>query len=63
MMDLLVLEHQKNKDTMNLNPPQIQEKDYDYRLLNQTPDRHQPEYILEKYFYPFQNRDSNPGKN
>ena len=60
MMQILVLEHQKNKDTMNLYPTQIQEKDYDYRLLKQTPDRHQPHYILEKYFYPYQKVKANP---
>jgi arylsulfatase A-like enzyme len=46
--------HNQNKDTMNLYPKTIQEKSYDYRDLKQIPDRHQPKYILEKYFYPYQ---------
>jgi arylsulfatase A-like enzyme len=46
--------HDQTKDTINLYPKTMQEKAYDYRDLKQTPDRHQPQYILEKYFYPYQ---------
>jgi arylsulfatase A-like enzyme len=53
LMQMLENAHDETKDTINLYPINIQEKAYDYRDLKQTPDRHQPQYILEKYFYPY----------
>ncbi|MDA7711876.1 sulfatase-like hydrolase/transferase [Flavobacteriaceae bacterium] len=53
MLDLMQQAHDQAQDTMNLWPKKISDKNYDYRTLKQTPDPWQPDYILEKYFYPY----------
>ncbi len=51
MMDLLIRWHKSTADTATLFPVHTLPMEYDYTKLKQIPDRHQPEYILEKYFY------------
>jgi len=42
--------HQATNDTATLHPATFLPLEYDYTKLKQTPDRHQPEYVLERYF-------------
>lgn len=42
--------HEASGDTSNLRPTTILPLEYDYKKLKQTPDVHQPDYILKKYF-------------
>jgi arylsulfatase A-like enzyme len=42
--------HQATNDTATLYPETFLPLEYDYTKLKQTPDRHQPEYVLERYF-------------
>lgn len=50
MNDLLKKWHFDTGDTASLHPKTILPLEYDYKKLKQTPDVHQPEYILKKYF-------------
>jgi arylsulfatase A-like enzyme len=42
--------HHATNDTATLYPATFLPLEYDYTKLKQTPDRHQPEYVLERYF-------------
>jgi arylsulfatase A-like enzyme len=50
MMMLMENWHQVSEDTMNLYPGRALSLEYDHTKLQQTPDRHQPAYVLKKYF-------------
>ena len=50
MMGLLKEWYTVTNDTATMNPKTILPLEYDYKKLKQTPDRHQPEYVLKKYF-------------
>lgn len=50
MNRLLAQWYQATDDTATMEPAQILPLEYDLRKLKQTPDQHQPEYVLEKYF-------------
>jgi arylsulfatase A-like enzyme len=50
MKTLLEEWHQATNDTATLYPATFLPLEYDYTKLKQTPDRHQPEYVLERYF-------------
>jgi arylsulfatase A-like enzyme len=50
MMKLMENWHQASADTMNLYPGRALRLEYNHTELQQTPDRHQPEYVLKKYF-------------
>ncbi len=50
MKTLLEEWHQATDDTATLYPATFLSLEYDYPKLKQTPDRHQPEYVLERYF-------------
>ncbi len=50
MKTLLEEWHQATNDTATLYPTTFLPLEYDYTKLKQTPDRHQPEYVLERYF-------------
>ena len=50
MKTLLEEWHQATNDTATLHPATFLPLEYDYTKLKQTPDRHQPEYVLERYF-------------
>ncbi|MFB9052753.1 sulfatase-like hydrolase/transferase [Formosa undariae] len=50
MMILLEEWHSETDDVANMNPSIILPLAYDYKKLKQTPDKHQPQYILDKYF-------------
>lgn len=50
MKTLLEEWHQTTDDTATLYPATFLPLEYNYTKLKQTPDRHQPEYVLERYF-------------
>jgi arylsulfatase A-like enzyme len=50
MKTLLEDWHLATDDTATLYPATFLPLEYDYTKLKQTPDRHQPEYVLERYF-------------
>ncbi len=50
MMELLEEWHVETDDTATLHPETVLPLEYDYTKLKQTPDIHQPEYVLERYF-------------
>jgi len=50
MKTLLEEWHLATDDTATLYPATFLPLEYDYTKLKQTPDRHQPEYVLERYF-------------
>lgn len=50
MMKLLEESYKAADDTATMYPKTILPLEYDYHKLKQTPDVHQPEYILKKYF-------------
>ena len=50
MMMLMEEWHRTTGDTAKLYPGTELQLHYDYKVLKQTPDRHQPDYILNKYF-------------
>ena len=50
MVKLLEEWHRTTDDTATLHPGTFLPLEYDYTKLKQTPDRHQPEYVLERYF-------------
>ena len=50
MMGLLKEWYTVTNDTATMNPKTILPLKYDYTKLKQIPDRHQPEYVLKKYF-------------
>jgi hypothetical protein len=50
LMVLLDEWHNLTNDTATMNPKTFLPMEYDYKKLKQTPDVHQPEYILKKYF-------------
>ena len=50
MMSLIASWHVATDDPKDLNPFTILPLEYDYTKLKQNPDRHQPKYILDKYF-------------
>lgn len=50
MVKLLEEWHRATDDTATLHPGTFLPLEYDYTKLKQTPDRHQPEYVLERYF-------------
>ena len=50
MMNLLKYNLEINNDTINLNPPKVVSKEYNYKNLIQKLDPWQPKYIIEKYF-------------
>ncbi|HET55872.1 MAG TPA: DUF4976 domain-containing protein, partial [Ignavibacteria bacterium] len=50
MKTLLEEWHQATNDTATLYPATFLPLEYDYTKLKQTPDRHQPEYVIERYF-------------
>ncbi len=50
LMNLLKDSHKTTNDTASLIPKAVLRLPYDYKKLKQTPDNHQPEYILQKYF-------------
>jgi arylsulfatase A-like enzyme len=50
MMNLLTEWYVVTGDTATLFPSTVLPLEYDYKKLKQTPDRHQPEYVLERYF-------------
>ncbi len=52
MKSILTTWHKSVNDTTNLLPVKILNKDYDYNELNKRRwvDRHQPEYIINRYF-------------
>jgi arylsulfatase A-like enzyme len=50
MLKLMEEWHQVSGDTMRLFPGTALPLEYDHTTLQQTPDRHQPEYVLKKYF-------------
>jgi arylsulfatase A-like enzyme len=50
MKTLLEEWHQATNDTATLYPASFLPLEYDYTKLKQTPDRYQPEYVLERYF-------------
>ncbi|QGY43482.1 sulfatase-like hydrolase/transferase [Maribellus comscasis] len=50
MMQLLDEWYTATEDTATMQPNTILPLEYDYHKLKQTPDVHQPEYVLKKYF-------------
>ena len=50
MMVLLNEWYTLTNDTATLEPKTFLPLEYDYKKLKQIPDRHQPDYILQKYF-------------
>jgi len=50
MMILLEQWYVQTDDTATMNPAKILPLEYDYKKLKQTPDRHQPQYVLDRYF-------------
>jgi arylsulfatase A-like enzyme len=50
LMKLMEDWHQVTEDTMKLYPGAALPLKYDYTKLQQIPDRHQPAYVLKKYF-------------
>ncbi|MFW6289399.1 MAG: sulfatase-like hydrolase/transferase [Mariniphaga sp.] len=53
MMDLIKEWHKATADTATLFPAATLPMEYDYTELKQTPDRHQPPYVLKRYFPEF----------
>jgi len=47
-----------SNDTATMFPKTILPLEYDYKKLKQTPDVHQPESILKKYFKGFELNNS-----
>lgn len=50
MMILLEQWYLQTDDTATMNPENILPMEYDYTKLKQRPDRHQPQYVLDRYF-------------
>jgi len=50
MMILLEQWYLQTDDTATMNPENILPLEYDYTKLKQRPDRHQPQYVLDRYF-------------
>ncbi|MFW5832224.1 MAG: sulfatase-like hydrolase/transferase [Prolixibacteraceae bacterium] len=50
MMKLLQEWYIQTDDTATMNPEKVLPLEYDYTKLKQTPDRHQPQYVLDRYF-------------
>ncbi len=50
MMDLINKHYEATGDTATLFPAATLPMEYDYKNLKQTPDRHQPPYVLKRYF-------------
>jgi arylsulfatase A-like enzyme len=50
MIKLIEEHHSASDDTATLHTNNILTLEYDYLKLKQTPDIHQPEYVLKKYF-------------
>lgn len=50
LMALMEEWHKLTNDTSNLFPKTSLPLEYDYKKLRQTPDAHQPKYVLERYF-------------
>ena len=46
---------QQTGDTLVLENPNPRAKEYDYKTLVRIPDRHQPQYVLDKYFPEYAN--------
>jgi arylsulfatase A-like enzyme len=50
MMELLTGWYKATSDTATLVPAATLPMEYDYKKLKQTPDPHQPDYVLKRYF-------------
>ncbi len=50
LTDLIIERHEAFGDTATLYPASTLPLEYDYKKLKQTPDQHQPGYVLERYF-------------
>ncbi|HKJ79021.1 MAG TPA: sulfatase-like hydrolase/transferase [Prolixibacteraceae bacterium] len=50
MKGLLQEWYVQTDDTATMNPEKTLPLEYDYTKLKQTPDRHQPQYVLDRYF-------------
>ncbi len=53
MVDLIKNRYEATADTATLFPAATLPMEYDYNKLKQTPDRHQPPYVLKRYFPNF----------